>query len=202
MEAQDQTAAAVAKDEQAFAQWMEAESRRLYGIAYAYLHHEADALEAVQETVSRAWSKRESVRNPEYFTTWVTKILIRVCIDALHQRKRAAGLTMRQKASGQILSRSASPSSEESDLKLDVRRALEQLDTKYRHIVTLKYFCDMTIQDIAKLLRKPDGTIKTWLNKALKQLRNSRHLEAGEEERGGGEAYTGAEDNRRGVAQD
>lgn len=193
METHDQ-ATAVAEEEQAFARWMEAESRRLYSIAYAYLHQEADALEAVQETVSRAWSKRGSVRNPEYFTTWVTKILIRVCIDILHQRKLAAGVTLRQRLRGMAPSMVMPASSEASDLKLDVRQALEQLDTKYRHIVTLKYFCDMTIQDIAKLLRKPDGTIKTWLNKALKQLRKSSYLKVGEEERDYGGTCAEAED--------
>ena len=59
------------------------------------------------------------------------------------------------------------------DEKLQLGMAIERLAPKLRHIIILKYYEDMTLTDIAKLLEKPEGTVKTWLNKALGELRRT-----------------------------
>ncbi|MNI95392.1 ECF RNA polymerase sigma factor SigW [compost metagenome] len=56
--------------------------------------------------------------------------------------------------------------------RLDLERAMNRMKPKYRHVVMLKYYQDMTSAEIAKVLNKPEGTIKTWLREGLKQLRN------------------------------
>lgn len=55
--------------------------------------------------------------------------------------------------------------------RIDLERAMERMKKKYRHVVMLKYYQDMTTAEIAKVLQKPEGTIKTWLREGLKQLR-------------------------------
>jgi len=56
------------------------------------------------------------------------------------------------------------------------------LPNPYRMVIVLKYYRDMTITDIAELLEKPDGTVRTWLNKALRMLRvDMSQLEGGNE---------------------
>ncbi|MNG35767.1 RNA polymerase sigma factor [compost metagenome] len=40
-------------------------------------------------------------------------------------------------------------------------------------VIVLKYYRDMTIMEIAELLEKPDGTVRTWLHQALKRLRSN-----------------------------
>lgn len=59
-----------------------------------------------------------------------------------------------------------------SNDRIDLERAMNRLKPKYRHVVLLKYYNDMTTIEIAKVLKKPEGTIKTWLREGLKQLRN------------------------------
>ncbi|MNE87137.1 ECF RNA polymerase sigma factor SigW [compost metagenome] len=59
-----------------------------------------------------------------------------------------------------------------SDRKLDMEQALDSVKLKYRQVLVLKYYRDMTLTEIAEVLDKPEGTVKTWLNKGLKQLRN------------------------------
>jgi RNA polymerase sigma factor (sigma-70 family) len=59
-----------------------------------------------------------------------------------------------------------------------LRQVLQELTPRYRSIIILKYFEDLTLKEIADIMGRPVGTIKTWLNKALKQMR----LELGEEE--------------------
>lgn len=74
-------------DQQEFADRTEAIKTRLYRTAYLYLGSEADALEAVDETVYRALRKLKQLQTPALFETWITRILINACQDEL----RAAG---------------------------------------------------------------------------------------------------------------
>ncbi|MNC75481.1 ECF RNA polymerase sigma factor SigW [compost metagenome] len=62
-----------------------------------------------------------------------------------------------------------------SDRRLDMEQALDGVKDKYRQVLVLKYYRDMTITEIAVVLDKPEGTIKTWLNKGLNQLRDKMH---------------------------
>ncbi|UUZ97751.1 sigma-70 family RNA polymerase sigma factor [Paenibacillus sp. P25] len=57
--------------------------------------------------------------------------------------------------------------------------AIERLAPKYRHVIILKYYQDMTLTEIAQLLERPEGTVKTWLNQALKALRSDFGKEGG-----------------------
>ncbi|MNV87729.1 ECF RNA polymerase sigma factor SigW [compost metagenome] len=59
-----------------------------------------------------------------------------------------------------------------SDRRLDMEQALDGVKPKYRQVLVLKYYKDMTLAEIAEVLDKPEGTVKTWLNKGLKQLRD------------------------------
>jgi RNA polymerase sigma factor (sigma-70 family) len=53
------------------------------------------------------------------------------------------------------------------------------LDDRSREILTLKYFHDLKIKDIAETMQCPEGTVKTWLNKALKALREKLEEKGG-----------------------
>ena len=60
---------------------------------------------------------------------------------------------------------------EDNDEKLDLLCAIDKLDERYKEVIILKYFDDLTINEISKVLDKPEGTIKTYLNKGLNALR-------------------------------
>ena len=174
MEEREWAAAACGGDESAFQGLISANSRKLYGIAYSYLRNEADALEAVQETVCKAWVKCRRWKEPEAFVPWLIRILINCCIDEQRRRKKVLPLAsvMPQGAAEMV-----------SVSKLDLEAALEQLQPKFRHVLTLKYYQDMTLTEIAKVLDRPEGTVKTWLHQGLKQLRGRMDL--------GGELFYG-----------
>ncbi|WP_405111797.1 sigma-70 family RNA polymerase sigma factor [Paenibacillus sp. FSL K6-1217] len=143
----------------------------LYSIAYSYLRSEAEALEMVQETTYRAWAKRGSLKDKERFAPWLTRILINCCKDELKRRKRMAAPVPEQAGGGlQEMT---------SDRKLDMEQALEAVKPKYRQVLVLKYYRDMTLTEIAEVLGKPEGTVKTWLNKGLKQLRDKMRIKGG-----------------------
>ncbi len=75
-------------DQQEFADRTEAIKTRLYRTAYLYLGSEADALEAVDETVYRALRRLKQLQTPAFFETWITRILINTCQDELRRRRR------------------------------------------------------------------------------------------------------------------
>jgi RNA polymerase sigma-70 factor (TIGR02954 family) len=150
-------------NDEAFFQLISAEKERLYKIAFAYLKNESESLEAIQETTCRAYVKLRKMKEPRYFNTWLIRILIHYCIDE-QKRKRKVVILLEVPET-----KANSPS---SDDKLSLERAIDKLAPHYRHIIILKYYQDMTLTEIARLLEKPEGTVKTWLNKALIQLRS------------------------------
>jgi RNA polymerase sigma factor (sigma-70 family) len=159
--------AAIRGDETALLQRIEQDKHQMYGIAYSYMRNESDALEAMQETVCRIWTKRHTLREPKFFTTWAIRILIRVCMDARKKQTRERPteyIEEQYDMKGKMVDQDAAA-------RLDMAAQIQMLPVNYRMVITLKYYRDMTITEIAELLEKPDGTIRTWLNKALKGLR-------------------------------
>jgi RNA polymerase sigma-70 factor (ECF subfamily) len=154
----------VATEEETFYERVAGQKRKLYSIAYSYLRNEADALEVLQEATCRAWIKRNSLKDVERFTPWLTRILINCCNDELKRRKRNTVTEAAQSDVGVMEMK--------SDRRLDMELALDGVKPKYRQVLVLKYYKDMTLSEIAEVLDKPEGTVKTWLNKGLKQLRD------------------------------
>ncbi|QSF47004.1 sigma-70 family RNA polymerase sigma factor [Paenibacillus tianjinensis] len=150
---------------QAFIRLVSEQKRILYGIAYSYFRSEADALEMLQEATYRAWMNRKSLKDPDRFAPWVTRILINCCKDELKRRRRLASVKAPHTSNDGVMEMT-------SDRKLDMEQALDSVKWKYRQVLVLKYYRDMTLAEIAEVLGKPEGTVKTWLNKGLKQLRD------------------------------
>lgn len=174
----DQTAelvrAARRGDEDAFVCLMSEQKEKLYRMAFSFLKNEADALEAIQETTFRAYTKLGTLRDPQFFGTWVMRILMNVCINEKNRRSKQTSLVIDPDVS--------ESSAVDPARRLSIEMALEHLEPKYRQIIILKYFEDWTIREIAQALRRPDSTIKTYLYKALKGLRGKLRIE-GESER-------------------
>lgn len=153
-----------ATEEEAFYEQVAVQKRKLYSIAYSYLRNEADSLEVLQEATCRAWIKRKSLKDANRFAPWLTRILINCCNDELKRRKRSAATEAVRSEEGIMEMK--------SDRRLDMEQALDGVKPKYRQVLVLKYYKDMTLTEIAEVLDKPEGTVKTWLSKGLKQLRD------------------------------
>ena len=141
---------------------------RLYRTAYLYLGNEMDALEAVDESVYQALRALKQLKQPEFFESWLTRILIHVCHKELRHRKRVVTC--------ETFPDTAGP--DEYD-PFSLRDAVRHLPEELRVIVVLRFFSGYTQAETAEILRIPQGTVATRQRKALKILR----LELGEEER-------------------
>lgn len=174
MEPQETTALALAArdgDTEAFTALMQMQKQQLYRMAFRYLHNEADALEALQEVTCRAYTRIGRLKEPRYVSTWLYRIMINYCMDEKKKRQRRERLSQAGKAH---LSPEVSSGDTESARvdKMMMQAAVERLELPYQTVIQLKYYHDLTIPEIARTMEKPEGTIKTWLNKALKGLRS------------------------------
>lgn len=66
-------------DEQAFYQLIEQEQYKLYRMAYVYVQNENDAVEVFQQSIIRAYEGLPQFKDPQYFSTWLTRIMINCC---------------------------------------------------------------------------------------------------------------------------
>ncbi|MBO5159968.1 MAG: sigma-70 family RNA polymerase sigma factor [Lachnospiraceae bacterium] len=138
---------------------------RLYKTALIYLGSETLALDAVDETVYKALCSYKKLRQPEYFDTWITRILINECHNELRRQKRFRPL--------EELPETAT---EEFDA-LPLKEAIRRLPKELKEVVILRYFAGYTLTETAESLQIPQGTAATRQRKALKLLK----LELGEE---------------------
>lgn len=162
MSTEELVRAAQRGDPEAFHQLVSMERIKLYSIAFAYLKNEADALEAIQETTCRAFLKLGKLKEHRYFHTWFIRILIHYCMDEQKRKRKMLPLFQLPETLAADLA---------LDEKLRLQMAIDKLNPHLRHVIILKYYEDMTLSEIARLLEKPEGTVKTWLNKALNELR-------------------------------
>lgn len=157
-------------DSDAFFMLVTMQKEQLYRIALAYLKNEQEALEAIQEVTFRAYKNIKKVREAQYFKTWLTRIMLNYCADEVKRKKR---FLPKDDVSNRL------GITEENDNRLSMEAAIGKLEPKLQEVVILKYFQDMTIEQIAEILGHPSGTIKTWLNKALQNLRKQLTKEGG-----------------------
>ena len=210
-------------DDDAFFKLISNNKDKMFSIAYSYFKNELDSLEAVQEVTCRAYLKLKKLKEIQYFSTWLIRIMINYCID---EKKRKDKIVLIDQSIGEAIFTNSNTAfgnskgitingngsfknskddesdnlrrngfdsrigsigncavnemygisgmSEISDSeRLDLEAAVERLESKYKKVIILKYFNDMTVPDIAKVMDCPEGTIKTWVFRALRQLRSS-----------------------------
>lgn len=142
-----------------FAIKMEKIRNRLYKTALIYLGNETQAIDAVDEAVYKALISKWKLRHPEYFHTWITRILINECYNELRRQKRLYPI--------EELPETAV---EEYDA-LPLKEAIRSLPKELKEIVILRYFTGYTLAETAQILKIPIGTAATRQRKALKLLR-------------------------------
>ena len=164
-----------AMDKFRFAQELQSRKEKYYRIAYSYVKNEHDALDIVGEAAYKGLRTLGTLRQPDYFDTWMTRIVINAAIDFTRSRSR---VTLREDMALEVL-----PVPEEKltpEDSMDLYRALDALSEKDRVCVTLRYFEEQSFVQIAEILREPETTVKSRLYRALGKMR--RYLEKGANE--------------------
>lgn len=136
---------------------------RFYRLAYRYLGQEADAQDAVQEAAYKAILKCRSLRSPEWIDTWLYRIVINESLSILRKRSRQ---TDGDAVLDQIPAR-------EQFQDLDLQEAIARLDTLDQTIITLRFFEELKLDQIAAITRQPLSKVKSRLYRAMKKLKLS-----------------------------
>lgn len=136
---------------------------KLYRIAFSYTKNKEDALDIVQESVLKALKSANSLKNADYIKTWYYKILTRTAIDYIRKNSRYVTLDAdyNSETNGKC----------DDYENIDLKRALNLLTYDQRVVITLRFFEDMKIKDIAEIVGENINTIKSRLYKALEILR-------------------------------
>ncbi len=147
-------------DKKELGEMMIAGTDEFYRIAKSILKEDADCQDAVQEAVSKAFAKIDTLREKKYAKTWFTRILLNECSGMLRQRKREASYN--EQISG-----------EEADQHQysDLYQKIMALEIEYRMPLVLYYLNQYTIKEIGQMLNLGESAVKMRLSRARKMMR-------------------------------
>ena len=144
-------------------------SRRMFRAARSVLDSDADAEDAVGQAVLQAWQSADRLRDKNAVRPWLVRIAVN-CAYALRRRQ------------GRVLNLDdlpQEPAAPEPPQYSELWDAVSALPRERRVAVTLFYYEDMSVEQIAKCLGVPKGTVKSRLSRARKQLKEMLRNEEG-----------------------
>ncbi|WPC41167.1 sigma-70 family RNA polymerase sigma factor [Clostridium sp. JS66] len=165
MDIEELTIKAKGGDENAFCELIKINKEVLYKTAFYYTKNKHDSLEILDDVVYKAYKSIKKLKREKYFNTWLMRILINSCINYINKRKRLIFF------SKNIDITEKHKSVDNREELLDLYKAIDTLEDKFKMIIILRYFNDLTVPQIASIMDYPIGTVKTYIHKALKQLR-------------------------------
>lgn len=131
----------------------------LYRVSCAYLRGEHDRLDAIQECIARAWQKRDTLRDPSLFNTWLTRILIRECVNIQRKQRRL------------VPTEAIPPPPDAPSADPDLRAALDALPEHLRVTVVLHYMEGYSVAEIGTILHLTRGMVCSRLARGRDKLR-------------------------------
>lgn len=140
-----------------FARRLEEIRPMLFRICCMQLSNPSDREDAIQEAVFKAWKKRNSLREKQYFNTWFVRILLNECHNIQKHQHRA-------------LPMDAHPAARSDSDASHLRWALEALDEKQRMCILLHHIEGYPVRDVARMLKISESAAK------LRLLRGRKHL--------------------------
>jgi RNA polymerase sigma-70 factor (ECF subfamily) len=158
-------------DHHAFAQLVEAYTSPVYNLAYRMLGNAAEAEDAAQEVFLRAYLKLASYDRNRKFSTWLLAITSNYCIDLLRRRK--APMVDLEDVEFVIESREPGPEqvAVEGEQRDAVAHAIGGLPAGYRLPTVLRYYHDLSYEEIERITGLSEATVKTRLFRARRMIK-------------------------------
>ena len=136
-----------------------------FRLAYGMLFDRGAAEDAVQEAAFRAWRKLSNLKPGADMRPWFLSIVANQCRDLARARWWS------------VLKVATAPEVETSAYEdavvtgADLRAALRRLNFDQREVLVLRYYADLSVDEIASIVHVPGGTVKSRINRALAALR-------------------------------
>lgn len=172
---------ALAGDRAAFGRLVEAYQTPVYNLAYRMLGNPSEAEDAAQEAFLRAYAKLHTYRPERKFSTWLLSITSHYCIDRL-RRRRFTWLSLEAPPPPDWLQSERGLPEEAAlrgEAREEVRQLLDSLEPAYRAPIVLRYWYDLSYDEIAETLGITLAAVKSRLHRARLKLAQQRKQEDG-----------------------
>lgn len=138
--------------------------QKLYRVAYYYAKDKDRALDIVQDTVCKVFEKQHTLRNKGAIKTWVYRILINECMNSLRKLKKEYPMGYDELPEEVYMERAY-------EKEEGIFKYVEALPEGIREVVSLRYYEDLSLKEIAEITDTNLSTVKTRLYTGLKKLK-------------------------------
>ena len=159
------------RQEAAFERLAERYERKVYRLCCSIMRDPDQAADAAQESLLRVWKALPSFDQRASLSTWIYTITRNRCLTALERRRELESMSdpaveqAAEVAATAAGADSGSPESAQQHLAL-LRELVGALPEHYRRALTLFYYEERSVGEVAAMLGQPEGTIKTHLHRA------------------------------------
>ncbi|MCU0782875.1 MAG: sigma-70 family RNA polymerase sigma factor [Verrucomicrobia bacterium] len=151
---------------------------KIFARAYSMMRNEEDAIDLSQEAWVKAWQRLKQFQRESSFSTWMTRIVINLCLDQLRRQKRqrAESIEAMDEESGgverqmPVVMVNPTERLERVELRARIDRALNQLSEAHRTVLVLHEFERMEYKLIAKTMSCSIGTVMSRLFYARRKM--------------------------------
>jgi len=134
--------------------------KSLFLIALSYLHNTEDARDVLQDAALAAYSSLDTLKNKAYFKTWLTRILINKCKNFLKAKRPTEELRDDIRLFANV-----------PETELEIVDAICRMKRESAVYISLRFYNDMSYDEVAKALKIPVSTVKYRTRKALDELK-------------------------------
>lgn len=150
----------------AFIELIENNKMTLQRVAFGYFRDEEDVADVIQDTILDAFEHIHELKKPEFFKTWLVRILINNCNRLYRQNKKSAPVEEVPEVG--ILEKGASD--------VEFHELIRSLPEDSRMIFQLYYGEQFTTREISEMLRMKETTVKSKLHRGRQQLREEMRI--------------------------
>jgi RNA polymerase sigma-70 factor (ECF subfamily) len=167
-------------DIEAFELLIEDYQKKAFNVAYRMMGNSEDANDLVQEALIRIFKSIKNFKEQSSFSTWVYRIVTNVCLDELRRRKNKFTISIDEdiqledgNVKRQIESEGPTPeeSLESKEIQDIVTKAIEELSNEHKTVIVLRDIQGFSYDEISDIMKCPEGTVKSRINRARKALR-------------------------------
>jgi RNA polymerase sigma-70 factor (ECF subfamily) len=165
-------------DAQAFEELVARHRDKIYARAFSMMRHEDDALDLSQDAWVKGWQRLKQFHGESSFVTWMTRIVINLCLDEMRKQKRHRAEsfeTLEEEAGGverfmPIVLANPTEGLEREELRQRIDQALAQLSYAHRTVLVLHGFEHLEYKEIAKRMGCSIGTVMSRLFYARRKM--------------------------------
>lgn len=155
-------------DPDAFAELIQSQMQNMYKTARSILKQDADVADAISDTILSCWEQLKNLKNPGFFRTWMTRILINKCYDQVRKNKTVSVEEFPMEQGYQ----------ESGFENIEWKETLDALPEKYRMTMMLYYVEGFKISEIGQILEISEGTVKSRLARGRECLAESFEMQS------------------------